>query len=99
MHIKASILFNYLVRERKLDKKYNYINDGEKIKYLFLKMPNPAGQSVIAFINEFPKEFLLTDYVDYDTMFNKTFLDPMQFILDAIGWKSEPQATLEAFFG
>jgi len=98
MHIKASILFNYLVRERKLDKKYNYINDGEKIKYLFLKMPNPAGQSVIAFINEFPKEFLLTDYIDYDTMFEKGFLEPLQVILNTLGWKTEHVNTLEDFF-
>lgn len=98
MHIRASILFNYLVRDRKLDKKYNYINDGEKIKYMFLKMPNPSAQNVIAFISEFPKEFNLTEYIDYDMMYEKGFLEPLKTILDVINWKTEHTASLEDFF-
>ena len=98
MHIRASILFNYLVRDRKLDKKYNYINDGEKIKYVFLKMPNPSAQNVIAFISEFPKEFNLTEYIDYDMMYEKGFLEPLKTILDVINWKTEHTASLEDFF-
>ena len=81
MHIRASILFNHLLREKNLEKKYNIINDGEKIKYFQLKMPNPAGENVIAFISEFPKEFELTQYIDYDTMFEKGFLEPLRVIL------------------
>ena len=98
MHIRASILFNHIVRERKLDKKYNYINDGEKIKYLFLRVPNPSSQNVIAFINEFPKEFNLTKYIDYDTMFEKGFIEPLRSILNVVGWNTEHVSTLEDFF-
>ena len=98
MHIRASILFNHLIRDRKLDKKYNLINDGEKIKYLFLKMPNPAAENVFAFISEFPTELKLTEYIDYDTMFEKGFLDPLQTILNVINWKTEHINTLEDFF-
>ena len=98
MHIRASILFNHLIREQKLDKKYNYINDGEKIKYFFLRMPNPSAQNVIAFISDFPKEFNLTEYIDYDMMYEKGFLEPLKSILDVINWKTEHEASLEDFF-
>ena len=98
MHVRASILFNHIVRERKLDNKYNYINDGEKIKYLFLRVPNPSSQNVIAFINEFPKEFDLTKYIDHDTMFEKGFIEPLRSILNVVGWNTEHVSTLEDFF-
>jgi hypothetical protein len=45
-----------------------------------------------------PKEFKLQQYIDYETQFEKTFLDPMRFILQAIGWQQEKQANLESFF-
>ena len=54
---------------------------------------------VISYMTNLPEEFKLQEYIDYDTQFQKTFLDPMRFILDAVNWKDEPQATLEAFFG
>ena len=98
MHVRASILFNHILRERKLDNKYNYINDGEKIKYLFLRVPNPSSQNVIAFINEFPKEFDLTKYIDHDTMFEKGFIEPLRSILNVVGWNTEHVSTLEDFF-
>ena len=65
---------------------------------MFLKMPNPVSQNVIAFINEFPKELNLTQYIDYDTMYEKGFLEPIQTILDVINWKTEHATTLEEFF-
>ena len=98
MHIRACILFNHMLKERNLTNKYNLINDGEKIKYLNLKMPNPLNQNVVAFINEFPNEFGLTQYIDHDTMFEKGFLDPLRSILSVIGWHTEKVNTLEDFF-
>ena len=52
----------------------------------------------MAFITEFPEELGLTEFVDYDTMFTKGFLDPLQAILDVIGWKTEKTTTLDDFF-
>ena len=98
MQVGAAILFNHHLKEKGLTNKYNVINDGEKIKYIFLKKPNPIGENVIAFISELPKEFGLTPYIDYDTMFTKSFLDPLKVILDVIGWKTETVATIEDFF-
>ena len=91
-------MFNHFLRDKKLTNKYNLINPGEKIKYIYLKTPNPSGENVISFISELPKEFNFNSFIDYDKMYQKGFIDPLQVILDAIGWKTEKQATLFDFF-
>jgi DNA polymerase elongation subunit (family B) len=98
LHIRGAIMYNHMVREKTLENKYNLIMDGEKIKYVYLKVPNRSGENVISFISELPKEFGLTQHIDYDTMFQKSFLDPLKVILDTIGWQTEKQATLFDFF-
>ena len=98
MHVRGCILYNHKILERKLENKYNLISDGEKIKYVHLKLPNPIAQNVISFISTFPTDLGLTEYIDYDTMYDKSFLDPLKAILDVIGWKSEQVNTLESFF-
>jgi len=103
MHIKGAILYNHLLKKHNLVKKYPLIQDGEKIKYLLLKTPNIIQANVIAFLGEFPKEFGLQNYIDYDTMFEKSFVDPLEFIVDEIDWTIDrsygTQRTLEALFG
>ena len=37
-------------------------------------------------------------FIDYDTQFNKTFLDAIEPILSAVGWTSAEVATLDEFF-
>jgi len=98
IHVRGAILFNHLIKEKKLDKKYAKIQNGEKIKFCYLKVPNPIKENVISYIQEFPKEFGLDKYIDYELQFNKSFLDPMKTILDSIGWKVEKTVSLESFF-
>ena len=98
MHVRGALLFNHYIKERKLDKKYAYIQNGEKIKFCYLKNPNPTRENVISFIQDFPKELDLVRFVDYETQFNKAFLDPVRAILNAIGWSDEKKVTLESFF-
>ena len=98
IHVRGSLLHNHYLKERGVLNKYNTINDGEKIKFAFLKTPNPIGENVISFISELPEEFGLHQYLDYETMFTKGFIDPLKGILDVIGWKTEKVATLEDFF-
>ena len=98
MHVRGALLFNHYVKQKKLDKKYAYIQNGEKIKFCYLKKPNPTRENVISFIQDFPKELDLEKYVDYDTQFDKAFLDPMKAVLNAIGWSDEKKITLESFF-
>jgi hypothetical protein len=61
-------------------------------------MPNPIKENIIAFPDYLPAEFKLEKYVDYDTQFEKTFIEPLKLILDAIGWEVEPSASLDSFF-
>lgn len=97
-HIKACILFNKMIKNTGLSNKYNYIQNGEKIKCVWLKKQNPTHSQVIAFINDYPKEFGLTPYLDYDTMFEKGFLAPMNSILSVVGWNTEKTNDLSNFF-
>ena len=98
IHARGALLFNHYIKENKLDNKYSLIKNGEKIKFCYLKKPNIIHENVISFIQEFPKELGLNQYVDYDLQFEKAFLDPLKTILDAIGWKVEKTNTLESFF-
>jgi len=99
IHVKGALIYNYQIHKLGLQNKYPLIQEGDKIKFIKLKPANPFKFDVISYITTLPEEFKLQQYVDYDIQFEKTFLDPMRFILDAIGWKAEPQASLEAFFG
>jgi DNA polymerase elongation subunit (family B) len=96
--IRGALLYNHYIRKKKLDHKYPIIQNGEKIKYCYMKLPNPIHENAISFIQTFPKELDLEKYVDYTTQFNKAFLDPLTNILDAIGWKSEKKINLTNFY-
>lgn len=101
--VKGALLYNHYLDKMKLSKKYNKIFEGEKIKFIYLKKPNPlAGYKgddcVIAFPNKLPKEFDVDSYIDYNMQFQKSFLDPLSIILEVIGWDYEERSTLESLF-
>ena len=99
IHVRAAILYNSAVINNKLDKKYRSIQSGDKIKFSYMKMPNPVKENVFAFPDILPIEMDLARYVDYDMQFDKSYVEPMKHILDSIGWSVEKQNTLEDFFG
>jgi DNA polymerase elongation subunit (family B) len=98
IHVRGALLFNYYIKDKKLTNKYSLIGNGEKIKFLYLKKPNIIQENVISFIQDFPKELDLDKYVDYELQFQKSFVEPLKAILDAIGWSVEKTVNLESFF-
>ena len=98
IHVRGALLFNHYIKQNKLTNKYSLINNGEKIKFLYLKKPNIIQENVISFIQDFPTELGLDKYIDYDLQFEKSFVEPLKAILDAIGWSVEKTVNLELFF-
>ena len=99
IHVRGAILYNKLIGDMALNKKYELINNGEKIKFLYLRQPNSIHENVIAFPSYLPEEFGLRKYIDHELQFQKAFLDPIEPVLEAVGWSSKEVASLEDFFG
>jgi DNA polymerase elongation subunit (family B) len=99
IHVRGAILYNYMMKEKELTKSYPLIQEGEKLKFTYLKTPNPLKEDVISFPVRLPKEFGLHEYVNYDLQFEKAFIEPIRVILNCIGWQTEKQSSLESFFG
>jgi len=98
LHVRGSLVYNRLLDKNDLHTSYPKIREGEKIKFTYLKEPNPTRNKVIAFLNNIPTEFLLNEYVDYDLQFEKSYLDPLKTVLNVVGWNYEKQSSLETFF-
>ena len=98
IHARGALLYNHHIKDKKLDNKYSLINNGEKIKFCYLKKPNWIHENVISFISDFPTELDLDKSIDYELQFEKAFVEPVKVILDAIGWNVEKVVNLELFF-
>ena len=98
IHVKGSLIYNHMLKSQKLTRKYPTIKEGEKVKFAYLKDPNPAGDKVIAITDILPSEFNLEKYIDYDTQFEKAFVEPLKGVLDVIGWDTERRSSLDNFF-
>ncbi len=98
IHARGGLLYNKMLIDLSLQKKHQQIGNGDKIKFIYLKTPNVLKENVVSFPEYLPEEFGLHRYIDYDLQFQKTFLDAIDPILDAIGWSSKEVATLNDFF-
>ena len=98
IHVRGALLYNRLLTKHNLDNKYQRIFDKDKIKFCYLVMPNPINENVIAVPGVLPKQFGLDNYLDYQLMFEKSFLEPIKTVLDCIGWQTEKRNTVRGFF-
>ena len=103
MHVKGALVYNYILKRDKLVNKYPLIQEGDKIKFLEVTTPNAYRTNVISFMTRLPKEFDLHNQINYDIMFDKSFVEPLTFILKQIGWNVDRSygtaTTLEHLFG
>jgi len=98
IHVKGALLFNRFIANNTIQNVAE-ISDGDKIKFAYLKTPNHMHDTVIAAPDELPDELQFLDkYIDRETQFQKSFLDPLISITSVIDWNTEPKATLEDFF-
>ena len=98
IHVRGALLYNHYLKEKNITLRYSAIKECEKIKFVYLKKPNVMRENVISFLDVVPKEFGIHDYVDYDLMFEKVFLDPIEIMVQSLGWKVRQTASLEDFF-
>jgi len=99
IHVRGALLYNHQIKEKKLTHIHQLIKDGEKIKFVYLKKPNPINEDVISFLGTLPRALNLHKYIDYDKQFEKVFLDALSNVIEPLGWHVEEQVTLESFFG
>ena len=98
INARAALMYNSLLRKHGLENKYMKIFSGNKIKFIHIVPQNPTRENVIGFIDCLPPEFGLDTYIDYDLMFDKTFKEPLQNVLNAVGWSTEKKSSLNSFF-
>ena len=98
IQVRGAILYNHFISKMKLQNKYPLIQEGEKIKFVYLKTPNPIGENIIAYFQTLPTELKLDKYIDYDRQFEKSFVEPLKNVVETIGWQVERRGTLESFF-
>jgi DNA polymerase elongation subunit (family B) len=98
IHVKGALIYNHLLQKHGLEKKYPKIQEGEKLRFTYLRLPNIVNETVISYPGRLPQEFDLHRFVDYDTQFDKAFIEPLKSILDCVGWNAFEEASLTSFF-
>lgn len=100
IHVRGVLIYNEFIKALGVEKKYPLIKNKEKIKFVYLKLPNPFKSHVIGFSDTIdpPKQMPIAKYVDRDLQWEKTFLSPIKSITDVIGWSCEKKATLAGVF-
>ena len=99
MHVKGALLYNHLLKTKKVSHKFQQFYEGDKGKYIHLRK-NMWNANVITFMAKLPKEFDMHGLIDHELQFNKSFMEPLRFILESINWQidASDSNTLEDYF-
>ena len=99
IHVKGAILYNHLIEKNDMSNKYPYIQEGDKIRFVHMQEPNIYQSSAFSFITKLPRELDIMGKIDYDTQYEKSFLEPLRVITDTMKWvlKNDEVGTLEGF--
>lgn len=98
IHVRGALVYNEMIRQAGLVNKYSMISDKEKVKFCYLKLPNPAFSHVIAAPKILPKILELDAYIDREKQYDKAYLEPIKSILTIIDWKWEDNWTVNSLF-
>jgi DNA polymerase elongation subunit (family B) len=85
-HVKSAYFYNILLEKLGIEKKYEKIRSGDKIKVFYVKKPNKYNIDSIAFKYYYPEEFKVIFDMDYEKMFDKIIFAPVQKFFDAVDW-------------
>jgi hypothetical protein len=81
---KASILYNFLIKKKKL--MYPFIGNGSQVKVVYVNPNNILQTEVIAYVGDYPAEFKEYFRVDYEVQWYKNFIKLIEDFYDAFGW-------------
>lgn len=95
IHVRGALVYNQILKQKNLTNEWESIKEGEKLKFVYLKEPNPFHSNIISFSTLLPPEIDAHEYIDYDTQFDKSFVQPLKIVLDAIGWHLEKVASFD----
>lgn len=87
IHVKGSHYYNTLLSRLDLEKKYETISSGDKVKFFYVKQPNRYGIKSIAYKRAYPKEFKELLVPDTEMMFDKIIFSMMERLYDSVNWK------------
>lgn len=96
--VRGSLLHNHFINKLNLEDKYQPIEEGSRILFIYLKEPNHFKENIISFVDKLPIEFKLDNYIDRELQFEKVFVAPLQGIMTAVGWSLEEKSDLDSFF-
>ena len=94
IHVRGALAFNEALNTQGLTKEYDIVHEGEKIRFAYLKEPNVFHTHVMSAPEGCPAEWEIEKVVNYNLMFEKSLLEPLNVILKCAGWSVEPEASL-----
>jgi len=85
-HVKAAYYHNLLLKKFNIDKEYEEIGSGDKVRFFYVQKPNPYNIGNVAYKYYLPGEFKDKLKIDYELMFEKIIYSAIERFYDNVGW-------------